>query len=291
MIVKTKSPIVDGTALTQFYKNSAMGEGMGEYETAGGGSYGGTHYGVDGPDSSDAVFKKEMAEGEGEGEYWTAGGGSYLGVDGPDSNDAVFKKEMAEGEGEGEYWTAGGGSMLGADGDWSQSGSKWRGTMSSADGVEDNFKAKQISTGGVTIKTDNPVYEDTAMQEHEFLSSFGGSKAMRRAKRASRKSKRRAKGSFGDRVSSGFGKVRDSGILQTLGGALGMGGQGQGQGNMGMQSGFDPMMNPNPLPPAPAPRGMSTGAKVGITLGVLAVVGVGFYLYSKNKGKGKGGKK
>ena len=287
MIVKSKSPIIEAKQLTQFYKNSAMGEGMGEYETAGGGSYGGTHYGVDGPDSSDAQFKKEMAEGEGEGEYWTAGGGSYLGVDGPDSNDAVFKKEMAEGEGEGEYWTAGGGSYLGADGDWTQSGSKWGGTMSSAEGVSDdgqvrdNFRKKEISTGGVTIKTDNPVYEDTAIQEHEWLSSFGGGgRAARRAKRASRRSRRSAKGSFGDRLSSGWNKLTNSGVLQSLGGAL-------GGGQQGMDPGMDPsLMSPMPLTPMPQQRGMSTGAKVGIAVGVIALVGVGIYMYQKNKGKG-----
>ena len=178
MKILTKSPIISSSEQSEFYNEQKYGEGMVEYETAGGGSWGGTQYGIDGPDESDAQFKKEMAEGEGEGEYWTAGGGSYLGVDGPDSNDAQFKKEMAEGEGEGEYWTAGGGSYLGADGDGADG-------ISDGGQVRDNYTKKDFSVGGMTVKTENPVYEDSAVQLDEWMSSASG--AVRRARRRQKK--------------------------------------------------------------------------------------------------------
>ena len=234
-----------------------MGEGMGEYETAGGGSYVGTQYGVDGPDMSDAQFKQEMADGEGAGEYWTAGGGSMLGADG-------FKQEMADDEGAGEYWTAGGGSYINADGS-----------------VQDNFKTKSVSVDGdVTVKTSNPVYEDSTAQMNEFLSSASG--ATRRARRRSRRARRRSQGSFLDRVRSGAQKIADSGVLQSVGANFMQGGANTG--------GFNTMpMSSTPLPTTPMNQrqGMSTTAKVGIVLGVVALAGVGIYLYSKNKGKGK----
>jgi uncharacterized protein (UPF0333 family) len=223
-------PVDGAESDAQFKKEMAEGEGEGEYWTAGGGSY----LGVDGAEA-DAQFKKEMAEGEGEGEYWTAGGGSYLGVDGAES-DAQFKKEMAEGEGEGEYWTAGGGSYLGAD------------------GVVDNFAAKVIEDGNLTVKTDNPVYEDTSMQAKQFMSNYDGfemdasdfemsafiadevdvdeemgsdflgSRANRRAKRAMRKGRRSKRGTAKRRSSGGRrsgGRRKRSGRVKEFFGKVG----------------------------------------------------------------------
>jgi len=295
----------------QFKKEMAEGEGEGEYYTAGGGSY----LGMDGAEG-DAQFKAEMAEGEGEGEYYTAGGGSYLGfrgktrrlkgmsvkdrassIDGPES-DAQFKAEMAEGEGEGEYWTAGGGSYLGMD------------------GVVDNFAAKIVRDGPITVKTDNPVYQDTALEAKQFMSNFMseevdvdveedseflGSRANRRARRNVRKgrgSKRNTKSrrsSGAPRKRSGklkgfLGKVgnfaKDSGLLDY--GAQQLQNRVRGGGvDPGMDPGMDPNFNVNPNPPIVTDdEGMSTTTKIAIGVGIVAL-GVGGYFLYKKMGKGK----
>lgn len=272
MKIITNSPILDSTTRGDFYKEMAEGEGMGEYDTAGGGSWEGTQYGVDGPDSSDAQFKQEMAEGEGEGEYWTSGGGSYLGMDGAES-DAQFKKEMAEGEGENEYYTAGGGS-------WSEAAAGSDG-VSDGGQVRDNFKSKEFSAGGMTVRTENPVYEDTQIQADEWMSSVSGA-----TRRARRRSKKKSGGTFWDKVKGAAGKVADSGIIQNL-----MAGQQGQQGGFDNGMGMDPsLMNPQPLPPANTDTGMKTGTKIAIGVGVAALIGTGVYLYMKSQ-KGKGGSK
>ena len=240
-------------------------------------------------------FKRQMALGEGEGEYDTSGGGSWSGthlnMDGID--DPQFRQEMAEGEGMGEYDTAGGGSnFYGADGDWSQSGSDWEGTHLSADGVseggevQDNFTKKDIGVAGMSVSTENPVFYDTDMEQAEYLSSacgeehsnLFGSKANRRAKRTRRKGARQQKGSLIDRASRGFNKAQNSGILSSVGNLLG------GNQQMGMDPMMDPMMqdvtNFQQTPPRPR---MSTGAKIGIGVGVVALLGVGAYFLMKKK--------
>ena len=223
-------------------------------------------------DSVSSQFKTKMAEDEGYGEYDTSGGGSWSGTHLNIDGDEQFKREMSEGEG--EYDTAGGG--------------RWMGTQYGADGeVQDNFKTKQIGAGGLTISTENPVYEDTAIQEHEWLSSASG--PTRRARRRSKKSKRGSKrggGNFWDKLKGGIQKVSDSGILQQIGGAV--------QGGMQEDPAYgigDTSFEPTPIITTDPPKtGMSTGAKIGIAVGVVAVIGIGAYFVMKNKG-GKSSKK
>ena len=221
----------------------------------------------------------DMMDGEGMGEYDTAGGGSYdesnSGFDSDGIDDSQFRLEMSEGEGMGEYDTAGGGSnFYGADG------------VSEGGEVQDNFTKKDIGVNGMSVSTENPVFYDSDMQEHEYLSSacgeehsnLFGSKANRRAKRTRRQGARRKKGSFIDRTSAGFNKLQNSGILASAGNLLG-GNQQQGTGI------DDPMMSDinNFQPTKPPKSGMSTGAKIGIGVGVVALLGVGAYFLMKKK--------
>ena len=262
MKIITNNPIVNFSQQQEYDMKLAQGEGEGEYDTSGGGSWAGTHSSLDG----DAQFKREMAEGEGEGEYWTSGGGSYLGMDG--DSDAQFKREMAEGEGENEYYTAGGGS-------WSEAAAGSDGVSDGGE-VRDNFLQKKFTAGGMTVRTENPVYEDSQVQADEWLSSVSG--PTRRAKRNSRKA---AGTTFWDKLKGAAGKGADSGILQNLT-------QGD-SGGLDDDTGYDPGLTDTiTLPPEDTDTGMSTGAKIGIAVGVVALVGAGVFFYMKSKKGGKG---
>ena len=241
------------------------------------------------------LSKKEYLDNEWQAD-WTSSSASGP-IDGAE-DDAQFKKEMAEGEGEGEYYTAGGGSYLGMD------------------GVVDNFAAKIVRDGPITVKTDNPVYQDTALEAKQFMSNFMseevdvdveedseflGSRANRRARRNVRKG-RGSKRNTKSRRSSGAPRKRSGklkGFLSKVGnfakdsGLLDYGAQ-QLQERVnrdgGMDPGMDPTFNPNLNPPIVTDEdedeGMSTTTKIAIGVGVLAL-GVGGYFLYKKMGKGK----
>jgi len=67
-----------------------------------------------------------------------------------------------------------------------------------------------------------------------------------------------------------FNKVKDSGLLNSLGNLLG----GQGGGGKTIETTYVP---------TPEPKGMSTQTKIFIGVGVVAVLGIGYYLITKKK--------
>jgi hypothetical protein len=69
-----------------------------------------------------------------------------------------------------------------------------------------------------------------------------------------------------------FNKVKDSGILNSLGNLLG--GQGGSSGGKTIETAYVP---------TPEPKGMSTQTKVFIGVGVVTVLGIGYYLITKKK--------
>ena len=69
-----------------------------------------------------------------------------------------------------------------------------------------------------------------------------------------------------------FNKVKDSGLLNSLGNLLG------GQGGSGSGKTIE-----TTYVPTPEPKGMSTQTKIFIGVGVVAVLGIGYYLITKKK--------
>lgn len=143
----------------------------------------------------------------------------------------------------------------------------------------------------MNIITSNPIIDEKDFHDDDWNNLIGEQarrnrqtrKSTRQRNKANRqRQKQRSGGTFLQKVNTGVQNLRQSGILDTIGGL--------GQQNMGGMQGMDMggMNEMNFPPPPPPPQGMSRGAKIAIGVGVAAIVGVGVYFLAKKLKTKKG---
>lgn len=93
---------------------------------------------------------------------------------------------------------------------------------------------------------------------------------------------KKAKGYYWDKAKGVWGKAKETGIVDKIGGLLGLN-MGGGAGGGGDQQTTDPdLVSTNPTVEDPnAKKGMSTGVKIAIGVGIVVVVGTIIYFATK----------